>query len=120
MHSHTILERSLQAARSVAEKAEPPRTHLTYAPGTWSGRLSEAKYMRRVANNNKVRNAKCDCDCDRKCKCGCGCDTFLYPSPDGGCGYNWWLAQADLSIPSEFAESVGLEPRKKEGGGGRR
>ena len=48
----------------VAEKGEPPRTPSIYATDTWSGRVGEAKYKRRDANDNKrgckVQNAKCE------------------------------------------------------------
>ena len=50
----------------VAEKGEPPRTPSIYATDTWSGRVGEAKYKRRDANDNKrdvkceMRNAKCE------------------------------------------------------------
>ena len=48
----------------VAETGEPPRTSSIYATDTWSGRVGEAKYKRRDANDNKrgckLRNAKCE------------------------------------------------------------
>ena len=59
-------DRGACAARPglVAEKGEPPRTPSIYATDTWSGRVGEAKYKRRDANDNKrgckVRNAKCE------------------------------------------------------------
>ena len=77
----------------VAEKGEPPRTPSIYATDTWSGRMGEAKYKRRDANDNKrgckVKHAKCEmrgAKCEVRngssdCNCECGCDAFLYPSP---------------------------------------
>ena len=48
----------------VAGKGEPPRTPSIYATDTWSGRVGEAKYQRRDANDSKrgckVQNAKCE------------------------------------------------------------
>ena len=64
-----------------------------YVTDTWSGRVGEAKYKRRDANDNKrgckVKHAKCEmrgAKCEVRngssdCNCECGCDAFLYPSP---------------------------------------
>lgn len=74
------------------------------------GELREAKYKRRGANNNKVRNAKCDT------KANANADAK--PSSTRACGNDEWLAEADLSfqfrVRRERCLSEGVEPSREE------
>ncbi len=67
------------------KNGNPPRTPSIYATDTWSGRMGEAKYKSRDANDykrgSKVQNAKCKVQNGSAITCECGCDTFLYPPP---------------------------------------